>query len=228
MDKYIKPLVLSYDLECLSQDGGFPNAQRDPIICIGCYSTKESICFCLHDTPGHSSFTTEKQMIKAFLKYVRDLSPDFLTGYNINRFDNTYLETRCKVLNVQFKWSRLRGYESSVKHKTSSSNQKGTQEQYIMDMPGVGVIDAYDMMRADHALARYSLEFVCQHFLKTGKDDMPYDQIPIKFQDPEGRKQIADYCVKDAKLVIDLITKLTKVVNLLQMAKVTGCSRLTL
>ena len=62
-------------------------------------------------------------------------------------------------------------------------------------MPGVATVDAYVLMRGQHNLARYSLESVAHHFLVTGKDDMPYDQIPIKFQDAEGRKEIADYCV---------------------------------
>lgn len=224
VDKYIQPVVLSYDLECLSTDGGFPDAVKDPIICIGCWEGTDGVCFCWKDTPGHPSFDTEKEMIQAFLKYVRDLSPDFLTGYNIDRFDNTYLEERCKQLRISWKWSRLRNYESKVKHVTTQSNQKGTQESWRLDMPGVCVIDAYLLMRGQHNLARYSLESVAQHFLGTGKDNMPYDQIPIKFQTPEGRKEIADYCIKDAKLVIDLIMHLKKVINLVQMAKVTGCS----
>ena len=224
VDKYIEPVVLSYDLECLSTDGGFPQATRDPIICIGCWEGTNGICFCWKDTPGHRSFATEREMIQAFLEYVQELSPDFLTGYNIDRFDNTYLEERCKQLNISWKWSRLRDYLSKVKHVTTQSNQKGTQEQFRLDMPGVVCVDAYVLMRGQHNLARYSLESVAQHFLGTGKDDMPYDQIPIKFQSPEGRKEIADYCVKDAKLVIDLITHLKKIINLVQMSKVTGCS----
>lgn len=224
VDRYIEPVVLSYDLECLSTDGGFPKAEKDPIICIGCWEGTNGVCFCWKDTPDHLSFDTEKEMIQAFFKYVQDLSPDFLTGYNIDRFDNTYLEKRCKQLGIVWNWSRLRGYESKVQHVTTQSNQKGTQEQFRLDMPGVAAVDAYVLMRGQHNLARYSLEAVAQHFLGTGKDDMPYDQIPIKFQNPEGRKEIADYCVKDAKLVIDLITHLKKIINLVQMAKVTGCS----
>ena len=224
VDRYIQPVVLSYDLECLSTDGGFPDPVKDPIICIGCWEGTSGVCFCWKDTPEHPSFETEREMIQAFLQYVRDLSPDFLTGYNIDRFDNTYLEERCKQLGVSWKWSRLRGYESKVKHVTTQSNQKGTQESWRLDMPGVAIIDCYLLMRGQHNLARYSLEAVAQHFLGTGKDDMPYDSIPIKFQNPEGRKEIADYCVKDAKLVIDLILHLKKVINLVQMAKVTGCS----
>ena len=220
---YIAPLVLSYDLECLSLSGGFPDAAKDPIITIGCYSKKEFKCFCLNDTPGYDSFQSERQMIKAFLAYVSELSPDFLTGYNINRFDNTYLERRCKIYNIHFKWSRFKGYVSTIKHITTRSNQKGTQEQYQLDLPGIVVMDGYEVMRGQHNLSRYSLEAVCQHFLGTGKDDMPYEQIPIKYQTPEGRKQIADYCVKDCKLVIDLFDKLKKIINLLQMGQVTGC-----
>lgn len=220
---YIPPLMLSYDIECLLRPGVFPDASVDPVITIGCYSYIESKCFCLRDTPGYDSFEEEKDMIKAFLRYVTTLSPDFLTGYNINRFDNTYIEKRCKILGIPFRWSRLKRHVSSIKHSTTESNQRGTLEQYRLDMPGTVVMDGYDIMRAQHNLSRYSLEAVCQKFLGTGKDDMPYHLIPEKFETPGGRKQLADYCVKDCKLVIDLFAKLKKVINLLQMAKVTGC-----
>lgn len=220
---YIEPVVLSYDIECLSTTGGFPDPKTDPIITIGCYSKKESVCFCLHETPGHFYYESERDMIKAFLCHVSGVSPDILTGYNINRFDNTYLETRCKILNVSFIWSRERNYRSSIRHITTRSNQKGTQEQYQLDLPGIIVMDGYEVMRGQHNLSRYSLEAVAQHFLGKGKNDMPYEQIPVKFQSPEGRKQLADYCVMDCKLVVDLFDKLKKVVNLIQMARVTGC-----
>ena len=220
---YIPPLILSYDIECLIRPNVFPDPDIDPVITIGCYSYKESKCFCLHNTPGYDSFETEKNMLKAFLRYVIQLSPDFLTGYNINRFDNTYIEKRCKIHGIPFKWSRLKGYVSTIRHITTHSNQKGTQEQYRLDLPGIVVMDGYEIMRSQHNLSKYSLESVCQKFLGTGKDDMPYHLISEKFKTPEGRKQLADYCVKDCKLVIDLFTKLKKVINLLQMGKVTGC-----
>jgi len=220
---YIEPVLLSYDIECLLRPGEFPDPKKDPVITIGCYTKNESKCFCLQETPGYDSFTTETAMLKAFLRYVQRVSPDILTGYNINRFDNTYIETRCKKLGIDFKWSRMRGHVSSIQHITTHSNQKGTQEQYRLDIPGVVVMDGYEVMRAQHNLSKYSLEAVCQKFMGTGKDDMPYHLIPEKFKTPEGRKQLADYCVKDCKLVVDLFDKLKKVVNLVQMGQVTGC-----
>jgi len=223
MKGYIEPVMLSYDIECLLRPGVFPDPKRDPVITIGCYTKKESKCFCLNDTPGYDSFATEEAMLKAFLRYVQRVSPDILTGYNINRFDNTYIETRCKKLGIDFKWSRLRGHTSTIRHITTHSNQKGTQEQYRLNIPGVVVMDGYEVMRAQHNLSKYSLEAVCQKFMGTGKDDMPYHLIPEKFKTPEGRKELADYCVKDCKLVVDLFDKLKKVVNLVQMGQVTGC-----
>ena len=220
---YIEPVMLSYDIECLLRPGEFPDPKMDPVITIGCYTKKESKCFCLNDTPGYESFPSERLMIKYFLRYVQSVSPDILTGYNINRFDNTYIETRCKILGVDFKWSRLRGHKSTIRHITTHSNQRGTQEQYRLDIPGVIVMDGYEVMRGQHNLSKYSLEAVAQKFLGTGKDDMPYHLIPEKFKTAEGRKQLADYCVKDCKLVMDLFDKLKKVVNLVQMSQVTGC-----
>lgn len=220
---YIEPVTLSYDIECLLRPGEFPDPKMDPVITIGCYTKEESKCFCLKDTPGYDSFPTESAMIKAFLRYVQSVSPDILTGYNINRFDNTYIETRCKLLGVDFKWSRLRGHKSTIRHITTHSKQRGTQEQYRLDIPGVVVMDGYEVMRAQHNLSKYSLEAVSQKFLGTGKDNMPYHLIPEKFTTPEGRKELADYCVKDCKLVVDLFDKLKKVVNLVQMSQVTGC-----
>ena len=87
---YIEPVLLSYDIECLLRPGEFPDPKRDPVITIGCYTKTESKCFCLNDTPGYDSFPTESAMLKAFLRYVQRVSPDILTGYNINRFDNTF------------------------------------------------------------------------------------------------------------------------------------------
>ena len=104
----VKPLVLSYDIECLVPEKGFPKADKDPIITIGCYSSRESRCFCVNDTPGYDSFSTEAEMLQAFLNYVILLDPDFITGHNINRFDNVYLRDRCRKLRVRFIWSRMR------------------------------------------------------------------------------------------------------------------------
>ena len=219
----VKPLVLSYDIECLVPEKGFPKADKDPIISIGCYSRVESRCFCVNDTPGYDSFSTEAQMLQAFLDYVILLDPDFITGHNINRFDNVYLRDRCRKLRVWFMWSRMRGYESTIKHITTHSNQKGTQEQYRLDIPGRVVIDSYELYRAQHNLKSYKLDNIAQTFGLGSKLDMPYHLIPVKFKTPEGRKELADYCVQDCKLVLDLLNHHSKIVNLLEMGKVTGC-----
>ena len=219
----IKPLVLSYDIECLVPEKGFPEADKDPIITIGCYSSKESRCFCVDKTPGHDSYPTERAMLQAFLDYVIELDPDIITGHNINRFDNVYLRDRCKINRVRFVWSRHRAFVSTIKHITTHSNQKGTQEQYRLTIPGRVIVDSYELYRAQHNLKSYKLDAIAKQFGFDGKLDMPYHMIRVKFRNPEGRKEIADYCVQDCKLVIDLLEFHSKIVNLLQMGAVTGC-----
>ena len=219
----IKPLVLSYDIECLIPEKGFPDAKNDPVITIGCYSSKESRCFCVKDTPGYDSFQTETAMLKAFLDYVIELDPDFITGHNINRFDNVYIRDRCKKLRVPFVWSRIKNRTSTIRHITTHSNQKGTQEQYRLLIPGRVIIDSYELYRAQHNLKSYKLDNIAKTFGLGSKLDMPYHLIPVKFKTPEGRKELADYCVQDCKLVLDLLEHHCKIVNLLEMGKVTGC-----
>ena len=77
---YIEPTVLSYDIECLLRPGHFPDPFCDPIITIGCYSKKESKCFCLEETPGFDSFTTEKELIKRSSDTCRQSARTFSPG----------------------------------------------------------------------------------------------------------------------------------------------------
>ena len=200
---YIPPVVLSYDIECVASEG-FPDPEKDPVITIGCVS-RETKCFCWKETPGYDWYPTEGEMIKAFLDYVQQVSPDILTGYNINRFDNTYIRTRCQVLGIPFKWSKLKGYRSSVKHFKTRSNQKGTQERYRL-RTCVVVMDAM-RLRENSTICPSTAWAACQ---SPGicRDDMAY-HLTQESSVHQGRRS-RKYCVKDCKLVVDLLEKLQK------------------
>lgn len=47
------------------------------------------------------SYNTEGEMLEAWAKFVRDLDPDILTGYNINDFDMPYLLRRADHLKLK-------------------------------------------------------------------------------------------------------------------------------
>lgn len=226
---------LSYDLEChlrtVNNKLVFPESSKDPIITIGvvhdCGTEIKKVVFCLHETPSHPEidvrwFPTEAKMLEAFNVFIQEIDPDFILGHNINRFDNVYYRDRCKILGVRWLWSRIPNYESSIREITTSSNQRGTQVSFRLDCPGRVVLDTYEKFRADHKLRSYKLDAIGEHFLNQRKVDMPYAQIPVKFKTPEGRLELAVYCVQDSNLVLRLVRSQCKIVNVVAMANVTG------
>lgn len=237
-EQYQAPFKLfSYDIECylrtVSGKLVFPAADKDPIITIGVVvgdtvSQKTSKhVFCLHETPDIEGidvhwFPTETQLLREFCSFVQQQDPDFILGHNINRFDNVYFRDRCKLLDVSFDWSRRRDYKCTIREIVTQSNQKGTQEVYRLDVPGRVVLDTYEVFRAQHKLRSYKLDAIGEHFLNQRKVDLPYAEIPKKFQTGEGRQLLATYCVQDSNLVLNLVQTQYKVINTMQMANVCG------
>ena len=112
--------ILSFDLECYSQSGKFPQAKLDdPIIMIGnCLMTlvngkplkTRNIMYCLHEAkPGTTRNTDAKMELRCFesetdmlLAWKRELfdnlDVDIVTGWNIYQFDLPYLRDRVRRL----------------------------------------------------------------------------------------------------------------------------------
>ena len=100
--------ILSFDIECTSEDGKFPQSYRDgdKIIQIGMTYSRlgESECFkkiilCLDDTSKVEdaevyTYKTEQQLLLAFTEQMRIQDPDIITGYNIFGFDYPYMKDR--------------------------------------------------------------------------------------------------------------------------------------
>jgi DNA polymerase elongation subunit (family B) len=97
--------IASFDIECYSHDGQFPQANRkkDSIIQIGITYTKlgHSLPYkkwiaCLNetnpvDTCEVISCETENDVVESFIQEIIDSDCDIITGFNIFGFDATYL-----------------------------------------------------------------------------------------------------------------------------------------
>ena len=113
----IAPMTIaSFDIECTSEDGTFPNPHRraDEVIQIGTTFHKygEQKCFFKHiitlkrcasisgkeEDPDENtmveSYTTEKEVLMAWTKLIEKIDPEIITGYNIWGFDWTFLYER--------------------------------------------------------------------------------------------------------------------------------------
>lgn len=241
--------ILSFDIECASFKGGFPDAKTDPIINISMIlyiqnvSTAERpaarISLALRScAPVQGalvfSYDSEAALLQDFAEMVALLDPDLITGYNIDNFDFVYVYERAALLGVQCggqcggrpfagRMSRLEHFETTVVPSRFQSKQLGQRESYEVTIPGRVSVDMLPIVQQQFRLRSYTLNFVCTEFLKEQKEDVHYSLITPLFEgDQFTRRKLAVYCLKDAYLPIRLIEKLMVVFQYAEMAKVSG------
>lgn len=183
-DDSIAPFIIaSYDIECTSEDGSFPQATRDgdKIIQIGTTFNRygENKCFFKHlitlgscaPIPGVKieSYNTEQEVLLAWKKMMDRMDPDIVTGYNIFGFDEKYLYFRSKKLgcNQQFSFlSRVKEDMTEFKTKILSSSALGDNKLYYYNSIGRVKIDLMKVVQRDHKLTSYKLDNVASEFIK--------------------------------------------------------------
>ena len=234
------PLVTtSFDIECYSASRQFPNSDvpADKLFQIACSSQRlgssdiiSKVCFVLGEevrVQGDYEIVackTEHQLIEAFRDYLDKVKCDILTGWNIFGFDLKYIVNR---LNYPIRFGRLLdnpdSLEDMYEEKELKSSALGTNHLFILQMPGIFVFDLYHHIRKEYKLDSYKLNNVAQHFLKDEKLDVTPQEIFEAWgsQDLDKLARVAEYCVKDTSLPIDIINKTCSLINLLEMAKAT-------
>ena len=195
-DTSIAPFIIaSYDIECTSGDGSFPQADRitDKIIQIGTtfsrYGVKgEKICFYKNlitlggcdkiEGVDVESYKTEREVLIAWNRLINRENPDIITGYNIFGFDEQYLLGRSKILNIENKFNSIGRFYFEpcefVTKKLSSSALGDNLLHYYNDIGRVK-IDLMKVVQRDFKLGSYKLDNVASHFIKNKIDNIDYD-----------------------------------------------------
>jgi DNA polymerase elongation subunit (family B) len=177
-------LQMSYDIECFSNDPTkfpTPDIAANSIIQIGMsfktfgnenvtqilltlkdsspLSDKDAILYC---------FKKEKDLLLKFKDIVNDYNPDIIYSYNGHRFDDSYLYSRAKLLNIEDKlmtMSRFKDIPGKLNTKSFSSGAYGTSNWEIMDLPGRINFDLYVYINREYKLDSYKMDAVAEHFL---------------------------------------------------------------
>ena len=234
----IAPLrIASLDIEAYSESGAFPNAFKEKDVCFQVAVTTKEFgkqeyldrkCFCVKTTSGPEceSFETEREMLERLGRYLRQLDPDIVTGWNIFGFDLEYLYTRAVVTVAgpdAHMWGRLRGIPNELVVKHLASNALGSNDMKMVPMLGRYVFDMFQDIKREHKLESYSLNAVSKEFLKDQKIDMPIKEMFSRFRegDPDLLGEVADYCIKDTELPHRISEKICMIQNLVEMAKAT-------
>ncbi|XP_023749352.1 DNA polymerase delta catalytic subunit [Lactuca sativa] len=229
--------ILSFDIECAGRKGLFPEPTHDPVIQIANLVTLQgeeqpfvrNVMTLKSCSPivgvDVMSFDTEREVLLAWRDFVREIDPDIIIGYNICKFDLPYLIQRAETLGItEFPLlGRIRNSRVRVKDTTFSSRQYGTRESKEVTLEGRVQFDLLQAMQRDYKLSSYSLNSVSAHFLNEQKEDVHHSIISdLQNGNPETRRRLAVYCLKDAYLPQRLLDKLMYIYNYVEMARVTG------
>ena len=125
------------------------------------------------------SFKSEEELLKAWVKFIQEVDPDFITGYNINNFDIPYIIDRGNAIKIHkfAQLSRIMNKVCSVKTANISSKQMGTHENKEVNIEGRILFDMMQVILREHKLSSYSLNNVSYEFLKEQKEDVHHSMI---------------------------------------------------
>lgn len=230
-------VVASFDIECNSSTGKFPDPNVKDDACFqiaislckfGTDEPYEKTCLCYKNTTGEDvvSFKTERELLLAFKDYVQKKDIDILTGWNIFGFDLEYIYRRAAMNGCGLEFyqlGKLKNTESHMVQKKLSSSALGDNFLKLLPMPGRFIFDLFHEVKKGYKLDSYSLNNVSKLYLGDQKIDMPPKEMFARFveEDPVKLGEVADYCIKDTLLPHKLMKKLCILLNLLEMAKAT-------
>ncbi len=198
-EEKFKPKALGYDIE--TDELGIGEGQ---ILMISFYSDKVKKVLTWkklkNKQPKYVEYVKdEAELIEKFVQEVKEISPDFLIGYNSDGFDLPYIKARAEHHNVKIPL----GIDGS---QPRFSRGAGTMTAKIF---GTTHIDLLKFIRTAYAQYMKSetltLDEVSKEFLKNEKKDFEFK--PSSKLTQNDLEKFYEYNLHDSKLVIDLFEK---------------------
>ena len=245
----IPPLVIaSWDIECVSAKGGFPDGANpeDKLITIGTaymkYGESEPFKNTVHQLKSCDpvegveihAYEAEQDLINAWIEEIGEMHVDVLLGFNVWGFDSKYIDDRSTCLidfrtgdsavNLSLFGKAVDGGGERVEKQLQSAAY-GSNKYIFHATPGVLQLDLLTIFRKELKLASYTLNNVAKTYLGgEEKIDLKPKEIFECFKGTSAdRARIAEYCVRDCALPLYLMNKLNVLTNQLEMSKVVCC-----
>jgi DNA polymerase elongation subunit (family B) len=171
-------IIASFDIECISEDGQFPepNKEGDKIIQIGTTFFKNNKVLKRHIITLNScdpiegaiveSYYTEREVLLAWGKLLIREDPDFIIGFNIVGFDEVYMFQRW--LNIYYNFDPIiYGYLNCTNEKDINNYYK-INEKYLISK-SIPKLNYWKMIKYKSTC--------CQEFAKFSK----YYDSPLEF-----------------------------------------------
>jgi len=239
----------SWDIEAFSHSSRYlnqnefpdPENQRDIITQIGTslykFGTKEMIKHVVTikspidndcdpvDGIIIEKYNSEKELIIGWVNFILKTDPDIFIQYNGYNFDWKYINSRVKVLGIEYVLENLSRIESKAGHiyeDQLNTSAYGDNKMIYYKMHGVTQFDLMFIIKKEHKLESYSLNAVSEHFTGDKKDDLsPADLFMYNTSTKDKIAQVVKYCAQDTWLLIELTLKLRLITNMIGMANIT-------
>lgn len=235
-DYTVPPLTCcSFDIECVSESGKFPNAKmpNDSVFQICCIlfrldspAETESHLLTLGRggvDPGGGTITTEysneSDLLCGFSKFLVQHRVNICTGYNIFVFDIPFMIDRSEVLQCRAKFATM-GFLKNVacreREISWTSAAYNSQRYKFIDADGRLFVDLLPVVVKTYKLENYALNTVAREFIGDSKSDVSVEDLFYSFKlyknnHPDGDAAMSmcgAYCVQDGLLVARLFEKL--------------------
>jgi len=186
--------MLAFDIETLYHEG--EEFAEGPILMISYADESEArvITWKKVDLPYVDVVSTEKEMIKRFLRVVKEKDPDVLITYNGDNFDFAYLKKRSEKLGVSFLLGRD-GSEPKIQRMG---------DRFAVEVRGRIHFDLYPVIRRTINLPTYTLEAVYEAIFGKPKEKVYAEEIARAWETGEGLERVARYSMEDAKVTYEL------------------------
>ena len=183
---------------------------------------------------------TELELHHAFAEVVRITDPEIILGYNIFGFDYPYMDTRLKrVLQDWPQMGRIIGKKAVLEGNPWESKAYGKMAINMLVMDGRISLDMMPIIKRDHKLDQYNLNFVSKHFISETKHDVSPQEMFLIYErcqrakslaedDPEyiaakaEMTRVVEYCICDSELVLKLFNKMNVWIGQVEMSSIVG------
>nr|4AHC_A Chain A, DNA POLYMERASE [Pyrococcus furiosus]4AHC_B Chain B, DNA POLYMERASE [Pyrococcus furiosus]4AIL_C Chain C, DNA POLYMERASE [Pyrococcus furiosus] len=186
--------ILAFAIATLYHEG--EEFGKGPIIMISYADENEAkvITWKNIDLPYVEVVSSEREMIKRFLRIIREKDPDIIVTYNGDSFDFPYLAKRAEKLGIKL---------------TIGRDGSEPKMQRIGDMTAVEVkgrihFDLYHVITRTINLPTYTLEAVYEAIFGKPKEKVYADEIAKAWESGENLERVAKYSMEDAKATYEL------------------------
>lgn len=164
--------------------------------------------------------TTEEELLTRFINYIRENSPDILSGWNSDRYDVPYIINRIVKLLGEEEADSLSPYG---RRYTKAFAGKFGKKEIVHRLDGISCVDYMDIYKKFCPVNResYKLDYIGQVELDQNKLDYG-DQSLYEFMVNDW-ETFVDYNIQDVRLLVRLEEQLSYV-ELLRMLAYMGCT----